>query len=55
VKTLAMALPAEAYQSLTWRKGSNTWRKGVVEKNVQASRRQIWLDAQKQRLGSFAV
>ena len=30
------------------------WEKGVVEKNVQDSRRRIWLDAQKQRFGSFA-
>ena len=30
------------------------WEKGVVEKNVQDSRRRIWLDAQKIRWGSFA-
>ncbi|MEO6320525.1 MAG: IS21 family transposase, partial [Polaromonas sp.] len=30
------------------------WEKGVVEKNVQDSRRRIWLDAQKRRFGSFA-
>ena len=30
------------------------WEKGVVEKNVQDSRRRIWLDAQKQRFSSFA-
>src|SRR3989338_4442330 len=30
------------------------WEKGVVEKNVQDSRRRIWIDAAKQRLGSFA-
>jgi transposase len=30
------------------------WEKGVVEKNVQDSRRRIWLDAQNQRFGSFA-
>jgi len=30
------------------------WEKGVVEKNVQDSRRRIWLDAQSQRFGSFA-
>ena len=29
------------------------WEKGVVEKNVQDSRRRIWLDAQKHRFGSF--
>lgn len=29
------------------------WEKGVVEKNVQDSRRRVWLDAQKQRFGSF--
>jgi hypothetical protein len=30
------------------------WEKGVVEKNVQDSRRRIWLDAQQQKFGSFA-
>ena len=30
------------------------WEKGVVEKNVQDSRRRIWLDAQNIRWGSFA-
>ena len=30
------------------------WEKGVVEKNVQDSRRRIWLEAAKQRFGSFA-
>ena len=30
------------------------WEKGVVEKNVQDSRRRIWLDAQSRRFGSFA-
>jgi transposase len=29
------------------------WEKGVVEKNVQDSRRRIWLDAQTQRFASF--
>ena len=29
------------------------WEKGVVEKNVQDSRRRIWLEAQNQRFGSF--
>ena len=29
------------------------WEKGVVEKNVQDSRRRIWLDAQSRRFGSF--
>jgi len=29
------------------------WEKGVVEKNVQDSRRRIWIDATKQRFGSF--
>jgi len=29
------------------------WEKGVVEKNVQDSRRRIWVDAGKQRFGSF--
>ncbi|ABE47177.1 IS21 family transposase [Polaromonas sp. JS666] len=30
------------------------WEKGVVEKNVQDSRRRIWLDAQTRKFGSFA-
>ncbi|MDR0777417.1 MAG: IS21 family transposase [Azonexus sp.] len=30
------------------------WEKGVVEKNVQDSRRRIWLEAGKQRFGSLA-
>jgi hypothetical protein len=30
------------------------WEKGVVEKNVQDSRRRIWLQAQKMQWGSFA-
>ena len=30
------------------------WEKGVVEKNVQDSRRRIWQDAGNQRFGSFA-
>lgn len=30
------------------------WEKGVVEKNVQDSRRRIWQDAAKERFGSFA-
>jgi hypothetical protein len=30
------------------------WEKGVVEKNVQDSRRRIWLDAQKIKWASFA-
>ena len=30
------------------------WEKGVVEKNVQDSRRRIWIDAAKQRFSSFA-
>ena len=30
------------------------WEKGVVEKNVQDSRRRIWIDAAKERFGSFA-
>ena len=29
------------------------WEKGIVEKNVQDSRRRIWIDAAKQRFGSF--
>ena len=29
------------------------WEKGVVEKNVQDSRRRIWLDAAKERFGNF--
>ena len=29
------------------------WEKGVVEKNVQDSRRRIWLDAQNKQFGSF--
>ena len=30
------------------------WEKGVVEKNVQDSRRRIWLEAQQRRFGSYA-
>jgi len=30
------------------------WEKGVVEKNVQDSRRRIWLDALQHKFGSFA-
>jgi hypothetical protein len=30
------------------------WEKGVVEKNVQDSRRRIWIDAQNRQFGSFA-
>jgi transposase len=30
------------------------WEKGRVEKNVQDSRRRIWIDAAKRRFGSFA-
>ena len=30
------------------------WEKGVVEKNVQDSRRRIWIEATKRRFGSFA-
>ena len=30
------------------------WEKGVVEKNVQDSRRRIWIEAGQQRFGSFA-
>lgn len=30
------------------------WEKGIVEKNVQDSRRSIWLDARQERFGSFA-
>jgi len=30
------------------------WEKGVVEKNVQDSRRRIWLEAQNRQFGSFA-
>ena len=29
------------------------WEKGVVEKNVQDSRRRIWIEASQQRFGSF--
>ena len=29
------------------------WEKGVVEKNVQDSRRRIWIDAQSRKWGSF--
>ncbi len=29
------------------------WEKGVVEKNVQDSRRRVWMDAGNQRFGSF--
>ena len=31
------------------------WEKGVVEKNVQDSRRRIWLDAQQRQFSSFAA
>jgi len=31
------------------------WEKGVVEKNVQDSRRRIWLEAGQQRFGSFVA
>jgi len=30
------------------------WEKGIVEKNVQDSRRRIWIEAKEQRFGSFA-
>ena len=30
------------------------WEKGIVEKNVQDSRRRVWLDAQNRQFGSFA-
>lgn len=30
------------------------WEKGIIEKNVQDSRRRIWLDAQNRKFGSFA-
>ncbi len=30
------------------------WEKGVVEKNVQDSRRRIWLDASQRRFGSYS-
>lgn len=30
------------------------WEKGIVEKNVQDSRRRIWLEAQNRQFGSFA-
>jgi transposase len=30
------------------------WEKGVVEKNVQDSRRRVWIDAAAERFGSFA-
>jgi transposase len=30
------------------------WEKGIVEKNVQDSRRRIWHDARQERFGSFA-
>lgn len=29
------------------------WEKGIVEKNVQDSRRRIWMDAKQQRFSSF--
>ncbi|MGA9332940.1 MAG: IS21 family transposase [Rudaea sp.] len=29
------------------------WEKGIVEKNVQDSRRRIWIEAREQRFGSF--
>ena len=31
------------------------WEKGVVEKNVQDSRRRIWIDAAQQQFGSFVA
>ena len=37
----------------TGAKRASGWEKGVVEKNVQDSRRRIWIDAGKQRFGSF--
>ncbi|OTP68499.1 Mobile element protein [Caballeronia sordidicola] len=39
--------------SLLWARAHN-WEKGVVEKNVQDSRRRIWNEAREQRFGSFA-
>jgi hypothetical protein len=33
--------------------GRIRWEKGVVEKNVQDSRRRIWIDAQSRKWGSF--
>ena len=30
------------------------WKKGRVEKNVQDSRRRVWIDAARERFGSFA-
>lgn len=30
------------------------WEKGIVEKNVQDSRRRVWMDARAERFGSFA-
>jgi transposase len=32
---------------------ASRWEKGVVEKNVQDSRRRIWLEAQSRRFGSY--
>ena len=32
---------------------ASSWDKGVVERNVQDSRRRIWLDAQQCKFGSF--
>ena len=34
--------------------GASGWEKGIVEKNVQDSRRRIWQDAGKQRFSTFA-
>jgi len=36
-----------------FRNVASGWEKGVVEKNVQDSRRRIWIDAAKRRFGSF--
>ena len=39
---------------LTFACVASGWEKGVVEKNVQDSRRRLWLDAQTRQFGSFA-
>lgn len=33
---------------------ASDWEKGIVEKNVQDSRRRVWQEAAKQRFGNFS-
>jgi predicted DNA-binding protein YlxM (UPF0122 family) len=51
-----MAYPSQAHEMLFDTDFCNVasgWEKGVVEKNVQDSRRRIWIDAQQERFSSF--